>query len=72
MIEFSLRRDGMAGVCGVWGDTGLPGDEEADMEAGATMPGTLVNCLLEELDDRCICTDEVMDSVRALLESLIR
>lgn len=42
------------------------------MEAGATMPGTLVNCRLEELDDRCICIDEVMDSVRALFESLIK
>jgi hypothetical protein len=41
------------------------------MDAGATIPGTLVSCRLEELDDRCICTDDVIDSVRALLESFI-
>jgi hypothetical protein len=35
------------------------------------MPGTLVNCLLEELEDRCICTDEVIESVRVLLDSFI-
>lgn len=40
-IEFSLRRDGMAGV---WGEMGFPGDDDdGDADAGATMPGTLVN-----------------------------
>lgn len=75
MIEFSLRREGMAGVCGVCGvcgESGLLGDEDADMEAGFTIPGTLVNCRLEELDDLCKCIDDVMDSVSALFDSLIR
>lgn len=53
MIEFSLSRDGMAGVWGVCGDKGLPGEDEMDMEAGFTMLGTLASCLLDELDDRC-------------------
>lgn len=71
MMEFSLRRDGMAGVCGVCGDKGLLGEEEADIEAGFTMLGTLASCRLEELDDRCRCTDEVIESVRTLLDSRI-
>jgi hypothetical protein len=53
MMEFSLRRDGMAGVCGVCGDRGLPGEEEIDMEAGLTMLGTLASWRLDELDERC-------------------
>jgi hypothetical protein len=69
MIEFSLSRDGMAGVCGVWGDKGLPGEEATDTDAGFTMLGTLVNCRLDELDERWSCMDEVMESVRALLDS---
>src|SRR3569833_1710116 len=69
MMEFSLRREGMAGVCGVCGERGLLGDDDADMEAGVTMPGTLVSCRLDEVDDRC--TDEFIDSVKAMLESFI-
>jgi hypothetical protein len=55
----------------VCGECGFPGDEEADMDAGGSIPGTLASCLLEELDERCICMEEVIDSVRALLDSLI-
>lgn len=48
----ALRRDGMAGVCGVCGDIAFPGEEEIDVEAPATMGGTLGSWRLEELEDR--------------------
>jgi hypothetical protein len=51
-------------VCGEWG---LLGDDEADIDT----PGTLVNCRLDELDDRFICIEEVIESPNALLESFI-
>jgi hypothetical protein len=68
VVEFSLRRDGTAGVCGVWGDRGLLGDEDADIEAGLTMPGTLASWRLELLDERCSC-DEAMESDKTTLDS---
>lgn len=72
-IEFSLSRDGMAGVWGVCGDIGLPGEQdEGDMDAGATIPGTLVSCRLDELDERCSCIEDVMESPRALFDSFIK
>tara|TARA_R110002060_G_scaffold21525_1_gene29200 strand:+ start:1510 stop:1698 length:189 start_codon:yes stop_codon:yes gene_type:complete len=61
----------MAGVCGVCGDTGLPGDDEADIDVAATIGGTLDNCRLEELDDRCSIVEDDMDSVNALFDSRI-
>jgi hypothetical protein len=42
-----------------------------DMEVGLTMGGTFVSCRLDELDERCRCIDDVMESVRALLVSRI-
>src|SRR4051794_38318858 len=71
MIEFSLSRDGMAGVCGVCGESGFPGLDDVDIEAGCTMPGTLVSWRLDELDDRCICIAEAMDSVSTWFDSFI-
>lgn len=70
-IEFSLNLDGIAGVCGVCGEIGFPGEDDAETDAAATMPGTLVNCRLDELEERFICTDDVMDSVKALFDSFI-
>jgi len=70
-IEFALSRDGMAGVWGVCGDIGLPGEEDVDIEVAPTMAGTLDNCRLDEVDDRCKSVDEDIDSVRALLDSRI-
>lgn len=55
----------MAGVCGVCGDTGFPGEDDADIEVAATIGGTLDSCLLEELDERCNIVDEDIDSVKA-------
>jgi hypothetical protein len=70
-MEFALNREGMAGVWGVCGETGLPGDEDADIEVAATIGGTLESCRLDELDDRCIIVDEDIDSVRRLFDSRI-
>lgn len=36
----------------MWGDIGLPGDEDVEIEVPATMGGTLDNCRLDELDER--------------------
>jgi len=55
----------------VCGETGLPGDEETDIEVAATIGGTLDNCRLDELEDRCSIAEEVMDSVSALFDSRI-
>ena len=49
----------------------MPGEDDADNDAGATIPGTLVSCLLDELDERCNCIDEVIESVRALFDSFM-
>ena len=49
---FELRRDGIAGVCGVWGDTGFPGDDAVETDVPAAIGGTPDNCLLDELDER--------------------
>lgn len=61
----------MAGVCGVCGDTGFPGEDDTDMEVAATIGGTLDSCLLEELDERCNIVDDDIDSVKALCDSRI-
>ncbi len=56
----------MAGVWGVCGDIGFPGDDDADIDVAPTIGGTLDNCRLEELDDRCNSVEEDIDSVKAL------
>ena len=71
MILFADNLDGMAGVCGVWGEIGFPGDEEVDIEVPATIGGTLESWRLLELDERWRSSDEDMDSDKAVLESLI-
>lgn len=70
-MEFALSLDGMAGVWGVCGDIGFPGDDDADIEVAATMAGTLESCRLDELNDRCNSVDEDIDSVNAWFDSLI-
>ena len=58
----------MAGVCGACGETGFPGDDDADKEAGAT----LGSCRLDELEDLWSCIDDdVMESVSWLFASFI-
>lgn len=42
------------------------------MEVPATIGGTLESCLLDDADDRCIRSEDDMDSESAILESLIR
>lgn len=62
----------MAGVCGVWGEMGLPGEEAVEIEVPATMGGTPESCLLEEVDERCKSIDDDIDSDSCAFESLIR
>lgn len=71
-ILFELRRDGIAGVCGVWGEIGFPGDEAVEMDVPAAIGGTPESCLLDELDERCICTDDDIESESAAFESRMR
>ena len=53
MVLLALSLDGMIGVWGACGEIGFPGDDEVDIEVPATIGGTLDNCRLEELDERC-------------------
>lgn len=41
MMLLELSREGIAGVCGVWGEMGFPGDDEVENDVPATMGGTL-------------------------------
>lgn len=56
----------------MWGEIGLPGDEEVEMDVPATMGGTPDSCRLEEPEDLCNIREEDMDSDSAALDSLIR
>lgn len=69
---FELSRDRMAGVCGVCGDIGLPGEDAVEIDVPATIGGTPDNCLLEEVDERCRCIDDDIESERAAFESRMR
>lgn len=62
----------MAGVCGVCGEIGFPGDEAVETEVPATIGGTPDNCLLEAFEERRRCIDDDMDSERAAFESRMR
>jgi hypothetical protein len=42
-MELALNLEGIAGVCGVWGEMGFPGEEDVDVDVPATMGGTLDN-----------------------------
>lgn len=68
----ALSLEGIAGVWGVCGEIGLPGDEEVDMDVPAIIGGTLESCRLEELDERCSNIEEDMESDNAAFESRIR
>jgi hypothetical protein len=50
---------------------GFPGEEAVEMEVPATMGGTPESCLLEDMEERCICIDCDIESDRAALESRI-
>lgn len=64
-----LRRERMAGVCGVCGEIGFPGEEAVEIEVPATIGGTPDSCLLEEVEERWICMEDVMESERAAWDS---
>ena len=55
----------------MWGDMGFPGEEAVEMEVPATIGGTPDNCLLEEMEERCMCIDCDIESDNAALESRI-
>lgn len=67
-----LSRDGTAGMCGVCGEIGLPGDDEPDKDAPPISPGIFDSCRLEDDDDRCSMTEEDMESDKCVLESRMR
>jgi hypothetical protein len=72
MMLLALSREGMAGVWGVCGEIGFPGDDAVDTEVPAIMAGTLERWRLEDEDDRCSIVDEVTESESAVCESLMR
>ena len=72
IMLLALRRDGMAGVCGVRGEIRSPGEVELDKDVAATMGGTLDSWRLEELDERWSMSDEDIESDSAALESRSR
>lgn len=71
---FELKREriaGVWGVWGVWGDIGFPGEEAVEMDVPATIGGTPDSCLLEEMEERCMCIDCDIESDNAAFESRI-
>jgi hypothetical protein len=52
MILFALSREGIAGVWGVCGEIGFPGDDAVETEVPAIIAGTLESCRLEDDDER--------------------
>ena len=62
MILLALSRDGIAGVWGVCGEMGLPGEEAVDTEVPAIIAGTLDKRRLEEDGERWSIVDDETDS----------
>lgn len=62
----------MAGVCGVCGEMGLPGEDAVDTEVPAIIAGTLDRWRLEDDDERWSIVDEDTDSASPVCDSLIR
>ena len=56
-ILLLLKREGIAGMCGVCGETALPGDDEVE-----TRPGTFDSCLLDEVEDLCSMSEDDSES----------
>jgi hypothetical protein len=55
----------MAGVWGVCGEIGLPGDEAVDTDVPAIIAGTLDSWRLEDDDDRCSIVEDDTESESA-------
>lgn len=53
----------------MWGEMGLPGEEDVETEVPWTMGGTLDNWRLEELEDLCSNNDDDNESDNAVLDS---
>lgn len=56
----------------MWGEMGFPGEEDVEIEVPATMGGTFDNCLLEDVDERGMSSEDDIESDKAALESLMR
>jgi hypothetical protein len=56
----------MAGVCGVCGLIGFPGELEVEILVAATIGGTLLSALLEDVELRCKCIELVRLSLSKL------
>jgi hypothetical protein len=68
-----LRREGIAGVCGVCGEICFPGEEAVEVEVPVTIGGTLASCRLDDVvEDRLRKREDDMESDNAALESRIR
>jgi hypothetical protein len=48
----ALKREGIAGVWGVCGDIGFPGDDDVDTDVPAIIGGMLESWRLEDVDER--------------------
>ena len=69
-MEPSLSLEGTAGVCGVWGEIGFPGDEEEENVDG-TIPG-LLNPLVDAVGDcGCKSKEDDIESASAECDSRI-
>ena len=67
-----LKREGTAGVWGVCGESGFPGEEDDDTEVPVTIGGMLDSCRLEELEDRFKTKEEDRDSDNTAFDSRMR
>lgn len=72
MVLSALSLEGIVGVWGVCGETGFPGEDAGDIEVPATIGGTLDNCRLDELDERCRYNEECIEFDKASFESFMR
>ena len=62
----------MAGVCGVWGEIGLPGEDAVDTDVPPIIAGTLDRWRLEDDGVRWSMVEEETDSARPVCDSRIR
>jgi hypothetical protein len=51
---------------------GFPGDEAVEIDVPEIIGGTPESCLLEDVEERCKCIDDDMESDSAALESRMR
>jgi hypothetical protein len=74
MLLAALSREGIAGVWGVCGESGFPGEDEVDTDVGGIIGGTLESCRLDEPDEPPARNkrEEDIESDNSLFESRMR